>query len=113
MRILSIFTFDPSTKSGPPSQEDMERMGELINEMRSNGVLIDTGGAMDGQLELIVSRKNGNTAVTDGPFTEAKEVVGGYALLEVKGRDDAIVWANRFLDLVGDATCHLHEVSVA
>ncbi len=58
-----------------------------------------------------IARKAGGYTITDGPFTEAKEVVGGFALLEVSGRDEAIALTRRFLDLVGDATCHLHEVT--
>ncbi|MGZ3509715.1 MAG: YciI family protein [Vulcanimicrobiaceae bacterium] len=113
MKILSIMTIDPSVASEPSSQEEMDRMGKLIAEMKSKGVLIDTGGRMPDMLELTVARKSGNTTITDGPFTEAKEVVGGFALLEVKDRDDAIAWTNRFLDLIGNATCHLHEVDFA
>jgi hypothetical protein len=110
MRILSILTHDASNQHGPPGSDDMEKMGKFIAECKSKGVLIDTGGRMPNQLEMIVSRKNGKTSITDGPYTEAKELVGGYALMEVKDREDAIHWTNRFLDLVGDCTCHIHEV---
>jgi hypothetical protein len=112
MRILSVMTFAPET-AAPPTQEDMERMGALIAEWRGSGVLIDTGGRMPGMLELAVARKDGKTTVTDGPFTETKEVVGGYALLEVKDRDEAIALTERFLGFIGNATCHLHEVEAA
>ncbi len=62
-------------------------------------------------IEFKVTRTNGRTAVTDGPFAEAKEVVGGYAVLEAKDRDHAIALTNRFLETLGlDATCYLHEV---
>lgn len=96
MRILSVFTMDAASMQ-PPSQEKIDRMGQLIEEMRSKGALVDTGGVMPGSLELKVERKNGNCAVTDGPFTESKE--------------EAIEWTRRFLDVAGEATCHLHEVS--
>lgn len=109
MKVLSILTHDASRQSGPTPQ-DYEKMGQFVEECKRKGVLIDTGGRMPNQFELIVSRKNGKTTITDGPFTEGKEVVGGYALMEVKDRDDLIAWTNRFLDLVGDATCHIHEV---
>ena len=113
MRILSVMTLAASDASKPPTQEEMEKMGSFAAELRSSGVLIDTGGRIPNMLELTVARKNGKTTITDGPFTEAKEVVGGFALLEVKDRDDAIALTNRFLDLVGNATCHLHEVDMA
>lgn len=112
MKILSIMMIDPASVQ-PPTQEAMERMGKLIDEMKSKGVLIETGGRMPNALEMTVARKNGKTTVTDGPFSEAKEVVGGFGLLEVKDREDAIAWTNRFLDLVGNATCVIHEVDFA
>jgi hypothetical protein len=112
MRILSILTHDPATMR-QPGPEEFERMAGLIEEMRGEGVLIDTGGSMPNSLELRYSRKNGKDTVTDGPFAEAKEVVGGFALLEVANREEALAWTRRFLDLVGDATCELHEVSSA
>lgn len=96
-----------------PTQEDFETMGAFISEMKAKGVLIDTGGALPGSLECRVARKNGKDTVTDGPFAESKEVVGGFALMEVADREEAILWTHRFLDLVGDATCEMHEVSSA
>src|SRR5579872_1354844 len=111
MKILSIWSFDPATKQ-PPTPQQMQQMGELIVELKNSGMLIDTGGAMDGSLELRYARKNGKDTVTDGPFAEAKEVVGGFALLEVPDREKAIEWTRRFLDVAGDGTCELHEVGV-
>lgn len=111
MKIISIMTHAPSNV--PPSQDEMERMGALVGEMKNKGVLIETGGRMPQMLQLTVARKNGATTVTDGPFAEAKEVVGGFALMEVADRADALAWTNRFLELIGDATCHIHEVDMA
>jgi hypothetical protein len=91
----------------------MQQMGALIAELKSTGVLVDTGGAMEGSLELRYSRKNGKDAITDGPFAEAKEVVGGFALFEVANREEALAFTRRFLDVAGDGTCELHEVTSA
>ncbi len=85
-------------------------MGELIAEMRAKGVLLDTGGRPGEMLEFKMTRKNGRTTVTDGPFAEAKEVVGGYALLEVADRSEAEAWTKRFLEVVGEMTCYMREV---
>lgn len=111
MKILSIVTAD--TVNGPPQCDPTipERMDRLVQEMRAKGALVDTGGRSPDMLELSIVRKNGKTTITDGPFAESKEVVGGFALLEVKDRDDAIAWTNRFLDVLGSGTCYLHEVS--
>ena len=113
MRVLSILTHDASKPMPQPTPQDFQRMGALIDEMKGKGVLIDTGGTMGGSFEMRYSRKNGKDTVTDGPFTESKEVVGGFALFEVADREEAIAWTRRFLDLIGDATCELHEVSSA
>jgi hypothetical protein len=111
VRILSIMTIDPSQMT-PPTAEEMATMGAFIEELRAEGKLVDTGGALPGQLEMKIQRSGEKYTVTDGPFTEAKEVVGGYALFDVASRDEAVALTRRFLDLAGNATCHLHEVSV-
>lgn len=111
MRILSVMMIDPATYA-PPNEEAQEKMGAFIGEMRGKGALVDTGGAMDGMLEMTVRRSGDEYSVTDGPFAEAKEVVGGYALLDVASRDEAVAMTRRFLDIIGNATCYLHEVSV-
>jgi hypothetical protein len=111
VRIISIYTMDPKKSGKEPSQEQFEKMGALIAEFQSKGILIDTGGHSPDMLELRVTRNTGSTTVTDGPFTESKEVVGGYALMEVKDRDEAIALTKRFLDVAGDGTCTIHEVS--
>jgi hypothetical protein len=110
VKVLSIMTLDPQHK-GPPAPDEIERMERLIVEMRTKGVLLDTGGRPGDMLEFKVARKDGRSTVTDGPFAEAKEVVGGYALLEVKDYNDAVEWTNRFLDAIGDGvTCYVREV---
>jgi hypothetical protein len=111
MRFISILTFDRNANPHEDPQTPA-RMEELVAELRADGTLIDTGGRDSDMLELAITRKNGRTTVTDGPFAESKEVVGGYALLEFKDRDVAIAVTNRFLEALGaDATCYLHEVS--
>lgn len=111
MKVVSLFKINPE-KMGQPSPEMMEQMDGLIEECRAKGVLIDTGGAMPGSLEMRVRRDDGTYTVTDGPFAEAKEVVGGFAIMNVESREDAIAWTKRFLDLAGDGECEIHEVSV-
>lgn len=111
MRFISILTFDPAKTNPHDLPGMMERMAKLDATMRREGTLVDTGGRDSDMIEFSVTRTNGRSAVTDGPFAEAKEVVGGYAVLEAKDRDHAIALTNRFLDTLGhDATCFLHEV---
>jgi hypothetical protein len=56
---------------------------------------------------------DGRFEVTDGPFTEAKEVIGGFALIQTKTRDEMIEWTRRFLAICGPGECELHQISDA
>jgi hypothetical protein len=110
MKFLSVYTYEPTAQQAPQDPDMPARMYALISEMRAAGVLLDTGGRGGEMREMKISRKNGATSVTDGPFTESKEVVGGYALFEVKDRDELVKWTDRFLSLLGTGTCYIHEV---
>jgi hypothetical protein len=109
MRILSIVT-RPASAPRIPTQEEIERGQALISELASAGALVDAGGTWPGLLEMQVTRQGGNYSIVDGPFTEAKEIVGGYVLIDVPDREAAIALARRFLDASGDGTFHLHEI---
>src|SRR5579863_3466299 len=79
-----------------PDFKDMERMGAYNEELGKAGVLL----ALDGltppaTMSARVTFKGGKSTVTDGPFTEAKEVVGGYWVIDVKSQEEAIEWASR------------------
>ena len=112
MRFLSIYTFDPSTRSGEPDPADMAKMGQLVNDMMATGTLVDTGGRGPTGVSL---RAQGDgkspIAVTDGPFTESKEVVGGYAVLEVRDRQHLLEVAQRFLECAGGGTCTMYQLA--
>jgi len=109
MRILSIVT-RPESAPRIPTQDEIERTGALIAEMAREGALVDAGGTWPGLLEMQITRRAGDYSIVDGPFSEAKEVVGGYLLVDVPDREAAIALTRRFLDVAGDATCHLHEI---
>jgi hypothetical protein len=108
MRYLLYTTPDPSVPAAPPTPELYAEMGNLIEEGFRNGTLIATG-AMDPQVTKIVHSK-GEFTLTDGPFTEAKEVVVGWALVNVDTRDQAIELSKRFWRLVGDGTGIIQRV---
>jgi hypothetical protein len=92
----------------PPTQEMLEEVGKLTEETRRSGVLLATGGLAP--VSAKVRNTGGKLAVTDGPFTETKELTGGYALIEVKSREEAIEWAKRFRKIVGDGESVIQEV---
>jgi hypothetical protein len=111
MKFVSIWKPDRPVWTAEPDEEHMVAMGQLIEELMSAGVLLDTGGVSDGGSSLRVQRSDGMVTVTDGPFAETKEVVGGFAIFKVNSKDEAIALTRRFLEIAGDGTSELHEVS--
>jgi hypothetical protein len=108
MCYLSVFkTVERTT---PPSQDEMARMGKLIEEGMKAGWLLRTEGCLPTSLGARVRSSNGKFTVTDGPFTEAKEVVGGFALIEAKSKAEAIQLTKDFLKVAGDGECELRQL---
>ncbi len=108
MRFLSIYkTVERNT---PPSQDEMAAMGKLIEEGMKAGWLLSTEGCLPSDLGARVRRADGNTTVTDGPFTEAKELVGGFAILKADSKEAAITLARQFLSVVGQGECELRQL---
>ena len=83
-------------------------MGRFIEELTASGVLLATGGLESGGVRL--TSVGDEITVTDGPFTEAKEAVAGFALVEVRSREEAIELARRFRKIVGDGETVIQEV---
>jgi hypothetical protein len=103
--------YKPSKKEGTaPTQEEMERMGKLIEEWTKSGVLLATEGCLPSSKGARVRLSNGKYAVTDGPFTESKEVVGGFALIRTKSKEEAIEYTKRFLSVAGDGESEIRQV---
>lgn len=101
MRFLSMIRINENSGKRP-SEQLMADMGRLIDEMTQAGVLLDTAGLRPTAEGVRVKLKHGRTKVVDGPFTEAKEVIGGYAMLKADSMEDAIELTRRFLLVHGD-----------
>src|SRR5262245_22958823 len=98
MRFISIFAHEPVKR--PPTQAEMAAMGKLIGEAMKEGWLISTEGVSFGSTGVRVHRSaDGKVTVTDGPFTEAKEVIGGYALLKAESQEEILRHTKRFLEV--------------
>jgi hypothetical protein len=111
MRFLSIYkTVETNT---PPSLEHMTKMGQLIEESMRAGVLLATEGCLPSALGARVRLSNGRISVTDGPFTETKEVIGGFAVLQANSKAEAIELARRFLEVAGDGECEIRQIFTA
>jgi hypothetical protein len=88
----------------------MENMGKLIEDGMKAGWLLGTEGCLPSVLGARVRRSDGKLTVTDGPFTEAKEVVGGFAILKADSKEEAIELARHFLKIAGDGVCELRQL---
>ena len=90
----------------------MATMGKLIEDGMKAGWLIATEGVQFGGEGVRVHKdgRNGEIDVTDGPFTEAKEVIGGYALLRAGSKAEVVELCRKFLSVVGQGTCEVHEL---
>ena len=101
MRFLSMIRLDDRASQGP-SDQLMQDMGTLIDEMTREGALITTAGLRPTAEGKRVRLRNGQLSTVDGPFTETKEVISGYAVLEAPSMQAAIDLTNRFLRVHGD-----------
>ncbi len=110
MRFLGYTLGDPSTPIPPPSPEMMSKMGAFVEEATKAGVLLATGGLAPVEEATKVRYANGKFTVLDGPFTEAKELVGGWALMEVRDKAEAIEWTKRFLSIAGEGESTIRQV---
>jgi hypothetical protein len=108
MKFLSIYKH--VERNTPPSPEEMETMGKLVEEGFKNGWLLATEGCLPTALGAKVRRDGSKISVTDGPFTEAKEVVGGFAILKANSKEEAIQLAKDFLKVAGEGECEIRQI---
>jgi hypothetical protein len=109
MKFLCIYK--PAKKEGtPPSQQEMDQMGKLIEDWMKSGVLLATEGCLPSALGARVRQSDGKVTVTDGPFTESKELVGGFALIRVNSKAEAIERTKIFLNIAGDGETEIRQV---
>jgi hypothetical protein len=85
--------------SGPPPKELMDAMAKLTEEAVKAGTIRDSGGLAPTAASTRVRLSGGQVTAIDGPFTEAKEIVGGYAVFDLKSKQEAIEGAMRFMEL--------------
>ena len=114
-RYLSMIRIDEqNAPAGGPSPELQARMGALFEEITKAGVMLDTAGLTPTSEGTRLTWSDGKLSTTDGPFTETKEVVGGYAILQAKDKAEAIEWVKRFLQIHPEhwnVTAELREIA--
>jgi hypothetical protein len=108
LRFLSVYK---TVETGlPPTQEEMASMGKLIEEGMKAGYLLSVAGCLPSVKGARVRQTNGKVVVTDGPFTETKELIGGFAILKADSKEHAIELTKHFLGVAGDGECELREL---
>jgi hypothetical protein len=111
MRIMGLLKADEHSEAGaPPSMELMQRMGAFVEEITKAGVMLSTDGLAPSSKGRRVRLEDGKVTVTDGPFTESKELVASYALFQVQTMDEAVTWTTRFLEVLGRGECELRPL---
>ena len=101
MRFLSMVRVAENTGQ-VPSEKLMTEMGKLIEEFSAKGTLVETAGLRPSSEGFRIRNNHGKFSRTDGPFTEAKEVIGGYAILKADSMEEAVALTERFLQVHGD-----------
>jgi len=99
MRYLSFVRHSEEYRESPPPAALMEAMGKFIEKSRRDGTLVDTGGLLPSKDGFRLRLEGGKLTVTDGPFSESKEVIGGWAILEAKSKAEAVRIASEFMEL--------------
>lgn len=90
----------------PPPQVQMANMGKLIEDLRRAGILLSTEGVAPGGKSARLRRSGGKFTATDGPVAETKELIGGYAILQVQSTELLTVVSRRFLEMAGESDAH-------
>jgi hypothetical protein len=99
MRYMLFIKHTQDYRGKTPSPELMRAMGEFVQENFKNGKFLDAGGLMSTWRGKKVQLRDGKIRVIDGPFSESKEIIGGYSLIDVESDDDALALAKQFVEL--------------
>jgi hypothetical protein len=108
MRFMMIRRADPVSESGEmPGAEMMAAMDTYMKELEKAGVLRGGDGLKPSSKGARVNFRNGKPTVTDGPFTETKELIAGYLIIDVASKEEAVEWAKKWPAIDVDADVEL------
>ncbi|HWA77715.1 MAG TPA: YciI family protein, partial [Polyangiaceae bacterium] len=103
MRFMVMHKMTEEMEKGlPPDPAIIEGVGKLVEEGASQKVFVSGEGLKPSSQRVHIAYKKGKRTITDGPFAEAKELVGGFALMRVRSKEEAIEWCDRFAAVIGD-----------
>ena len=111
MRFLMISYPSSDGPSPPPSPELHQEMGKLVEAEKKAGVLVESGGLLPVTMGgARVKSRGGKLTVMDGPFTESKELVAGFAIVEVDSFEEALEVSKRFYKVAGDGDAEIRQI---
>jgi len=109
MRYMCVY--QARETSAPPDPKEMAAVGNLIAEMNKAGVLLATEGFAPSANGFRLRAEGGKVSLTDGPFTETKELLTGYCLIQVKSKAEAVEWSKRFMSIMGKGLSEVRLLS--
>ena len=111
MRFMIIHNSNEANEAGiPPSKELIAGMGRLLGEAAQQGILLAGEGVHASSKGARLTYEGGKFTVTDGPFAEAKELIAGFVIIDVPSKQEAIEWAKRYAELLGDVNIEIRQV---
>ena len=111
MRFLAVLKGDEDPEARkPPSPELMAKMGDFMEEVTREGILLATDGLQPSSQASRLRLKDGKLTVTDGPFAVTREVLASYALFNVTSRQEGIHWTSRFLQVLGEGEVDIYPI---
>jgi hypothetical protein len=111
LRVLLLHKADQATEAGKPvSQEVQQKLGALVDDMKSAGVFLGRESLTPSSKARRLRRVAGKSTWTDGPFAESKELISGYTILKVDSKEEAVAWATRYAEILGDIEVDVREV---
>jgi hypothetical protein len=111
MRFLCIYK--PGKAECPPTPEAMAEMGRLVEEAMKAGWLLATEGCLPSSAGARVRLENGSFTITDGPFPETKELIGGFAIVKAASKEEAIRHTQYFLNVAGGGETEIRQLCEA
>jgi hypothetical protein len=110
MKFLCLSLDDPEKLRVPPTPEGWAKIGAFMTEATQSGAIFLTGGVRPREAATRITYEGGKPTVTDGPYAEAKELVAGFAIIDVPTKDEAIHWVTRFAEAANVADMEIREL---
>jgi len=110
MKFLCLSLDDPEKLRVPPTAEQWAKIGAFMTEATQSGHVFLTGGVRPREAATRITYEGGKPSVTDGPYAEAKELVAGFAIIDVGSKGEAIQWVTRFAEAADVADMEIREL---